>query len=70
MELFYDFADYVNGKKEIPEKFLKNDPSRRYADSQEIYDLYEKYKLGPVDPIMIIPKEGIHLRKKEKNLNL
>ena len=70
MELFYDFADYVSGKKEIPAKFLKSDPSRRYADSQEIYDLYEKYKLGPVDPIMIIPKEGINLRKQEKNLNL
>ena len=23
MELYYDFADYVSGKKEIPEKFLK-----------------------------------------------
>ena len=56
MELYYDFADYVSGKKEIPEKFLKTDPERRFADSQEIYDLYQKYLQGPVDPFMVILK--------------
>ena len=59
MELFYDFADYVTGKKEIPEKFLKNDSSRKYANSDEIYELYEKYKQGPIDPMMVIPKTSI-----------
>ncbi|MAG39237.1 hypothetical protein CMO90_04085 [Candidatus Woesearchaeota archaeon] len=59
IELFYDFHDYVTGKKEIPEKFLKNDTSRRYADNDEIYTLYEKYKKGPVDPALIIPKTSI-----------
>ena len=66
MELFYDFADYVSGKKEIPEKFLKNDPSRRYAKSDEIYELYKKYKLGPVDPVLIMPKEPLHKIFKNK----
>jgi radical SAM superfamily enzyme YgiQ (UPF0313 family) len=65
MELFYDFADYVTGKKEIPEKFQKNDPSRRYADNEEIYELYEKYKQGPVDPVMIMPKTSIKRRYVE-----
>ena len=64
MELYYDFADYVSGKKEIPE-FLKTDPERRFADSQEIYDLYQKYLQGPVDPFMVIPKNGIKLKKQE-----
>ena len=53
VELFYDFADYVHGKKEIPEKFLKKDSSRKYADdtiSKTIYEAYERYKKGPVDP--------------------
>ena len=67
MELYYDFADYVSGKKEIPEKFLKTDPERRFADSQEIYDLYQKYLQGPVDPFMVIPKNGIKLKKQEIN---
>ena len=59
MELYYDFASYVDGTKEIPEKYLKSDLSRRYAASDEIYELYEKYKQGPIDPIMIIPKTSI-----------
>ena len=59
MELFYDFADYVSGKKEIPERFIKSDPERRFADNEEIYELYEKYKQGPVDPVMIVPQSGI-----------
>ena len=56
MELFYDFADYVHGRKEIPEKFLKKDSSRKYADdaiSKAIYEAYERYKKGPVDPAKI-----------------
>ncbi len=60
MELYYDFAAYVNGEKKIPEKFLKIDPSRKYAEnpvSKEIYALYEKYKKGPVDPAKIKPRK-------------
>ena len=59
MELFYDFVSYVDGTKEIPEKYLKSDLSRRYAASDEIYELYEKYKKGPIDPVMIIPKTSV-----------
>jgi len=69
IELFYDFHDYVTGKKDIPEKFLKSDPSRRYAGNEEIYKLYEKYKQGPVDPVLIIPKTSIG-HQKSKNLNI
>ena len=65
IELFYDFHDYVTGKKPIPEKFLKDDPSRRYADNDEIYELYEKYKKGPVDPALIVPKTSIEHRKSK-----
>ena len=68
MELFYDFADYVSGKKEIPEKYLKNDPSRRFADSDEIYELYEKYKQGPIDPVLIVPKESIKEKQLEETI--
>jgi hypothetical protein len=64
MELFYDFADYVTGKKEIPERFLKNDPTRRYANNNEIYELYEKYKNGPIDPLMVRPQNTIQHREK------
>ena len=56
MELFYDFADYVHGRKKIPEKFLKKDLSRKFADdtiSKAIYEAYEKYTKGPVDPATI-----------------
>ena len=68
MELYYDFAAYVNGEKEIPEKFLKIDSSRKYADnpaSKKIYALYEKYKKGPVDPATIKRKKsnGINYQK-------
>ena len=62
---FYDFNDYVTGKKLIPEKFLKNDPSRRYAVNDEIYELYEKYKKGPIDPALIVPKTSIEHRKSK-----
>jgi len=65
MELFNDFQHYVSGKKPIPEKYLNNDPLRRHADSDEIYELYEKYKQGPVDPMMIVPKVSIKLKKQE-----
>jgi len=68
MELFYDFADYVSGKKDIPEKYLKNDLSRRYADSNEIYELYEKYKQGPIDPVLIVPKESIKEKQLEETI--
>ena len=36
-----------------------------HADSDEIYELYEKYKQGPVDPMMIVPKVSIKLKKQE-----
>ena len=32
IELFYDFEDYINGKKDIPEKFLITDPLRKFAE--------------------------------------
>ena len=68
LELFYDFADYVTGKKPIPEKYLKDDPQRRFADSDEIYELYEKYKSGPIDPVLIMPAEPLSkvLKKRPK----
>ena len=68
IELYYDFFNYVTGKKAIPEKYLKNDPQRRYADSEEIYELYEKYKKGPIDPALIVPKNSIQL-KEQKSLD-
>jgi len=57
MELHDDFMKYVNGEKEIPERFLADDPERRFADSDEIYELYEKYKSGPIpiDPVLVVP---------------
>ncbi|MEC9205816.1 MAG: radical SAM protein [Pseudomonadota bacterium] len=60
MELHDDFMKYVNGEKPIPEKFLKDDPERRFADNDEIYTLYEKYKRGPIpiDPVMVVPVEN------------
>ena len=60
IELFDNFMEYVTGKKDIPEKFLKDDPDRRYADSQEVYDLYEKYRKGPIpiDPVLVVPKDA------------
>ena len=60
MELFYDFADYVHGRKKIPEKFLKKDSSRKFADdtiSKVIYEAYKKYINGPVDPATIKQKD-------------
>ena len=64
MELHDDFMKYVTGEKEIPEKFLKDDPERRFADSSEIYELYEKYKKGPVpiDPLMVVPSDTIFIQ--------
>ena len=67
LELYSDFKNYITGKKAIPEKFLKNDPSRRYADNDEIYNLYEKYKQGPIDPVLIKPKNSIQRRSHQKS---
>jgi hypothetical protein len=64
MELHDDFMKYVTGEKEIPEKFLKEDPDRRFANSPEIYELYEKYKKGPIpiDPVMVVPSDTIFIQ--------
>ena len=69
MELHDDFMKYVNGEKEIPEKFLADDPERRFADSDDIYALYEKYKSGPIpiDPVLIVPAPVVfHQPMKKK----
>ena len=63
IELYYDFSDYINGKKDIPKKFLKTDPLRKYVteESEIIYKLYDSYKNGPqdLDPKNIFPKDNI-----------
>ncbi len=69
MELHDDFMKYVNGEKEIPEKFLADDPERRFADSDDIYALYEKYKSGPIpiDPVLVVPAPVVfHQPMKKK----
>ena len=69
MKLHDDFMKYVNGEKEIPEKFLQDDPERRFADNDEIYELYEKYKSGPIpiDPVLVVPAPVIfHQPMKKK----
>ena len=65
IELSDDFQHYVNGTKPIPEKFLNIDPMRRFADNDEILELYEKYKQGPVDPLMVVPKDSIRPKEEE-----
>ena len=54
----------VLGPLRIPEKFLKEDPDRRFANSPEIYELYEKYKKGPIpiDPVMVVPSDTIFIQ--------
>ena len=44
--------------------FLQDDPDRRFANSQEIYDLYEKYKRGPIpiDPVMVVPSDTVFIQ--------
>lgn len=65
LEVFYDFSDYINGKKDIPKKFLKTDPLRKYAEgdpiSNIIYDMYKRYKNGPqdIDPNNLSSKNNI-----------
>ena len=49
MELYADFSDYINGKKDIPKKFLVEDKDRKYAEGNPIYEVYERYKNGPKD---------------------
>ncbi len=68
IELFEDFHDYLTGKKEIPEKYLKSDPLRRYTNNDEIYSLYEKYKKGPIDPALIKPKKEPALIKTNSSI--
>ena len=60
LELCNDFSDYINGKKAIPEKFLKTDPLRKYAAGDPIYEMYARYKNGPkdIDPNNIFPKNS------------
>ena len=53
IELHDNFSDYINGKKDIPKKFLTTDPLRKYAQgdpiSEQIYELYARYKNGPTN---------------------
>ena len=50
IELHYSFADYINGKKEIPKEYLETDVDRKYAiGAEHIYSLYEQYTGGPVN---------------------
>jgi radical SAM superfamily enzyme YgiQ (UPF0313 family) len=65
LEVFYDFSDYINGKKDIPKKFLKTDLLRKYAEgdpmSNVIYEMYSRYKKGPqdIDPNNLSSKNNI-----------
>ena len=65
IELWSNFADYINGKKEIPKKFLKTDPLREFAKNNPtaelIYGLYESYKNGPKDINPNQPKKNLAL---------
>ena len=54
IELFYDFEDYINGKKDIPEKFLSIDPLRKFAENDSTREMYALYMKGPKD---IKPRE-------------
>ena len=49
MELFYDFSNYVNGKKDIPEKFFSIDPLRKFAENDSTREMYAQYIKGPKD---------------------
>ena len=60
-ELFHDFSDYINGKKDIPEKFLNIDPLRKFAKNDSTHKIYELYKEGPRD----IEPEKINTLKYE-----
>ena len=50
-DLWFNFTDYINGKKDIPKKFLETDPLRKFAEDHPvaklIYEKYEHYKNGP-----------------------
>ena len=54
IELWSNFADYINGKKDIPEKFLNNDPLRKFAENDSTREMYALYMKGPKD---IKPRE-------------
>ena len=66
-ELYFNFSDYINGKKDIPKKFLETDPLRKFAANDPIAELiygkYQSYKNGPkdIDPQNISPKKDIGL---------
>jgi hypothetical protein len=66
IEIYNDFSNFLSGKKEIPSKFLKTDPLRKYAEDNEvasaIYEIYARYKNGPKD---IDPND---LRKNNSDL--
>ena len=49
IELFHDFSNYTNGKKDIPEKFFNGDPLRKFAKNDSTPEMYELYKKGPKD---------------------
>ena len=66
-ELYFNFSDYINGKKDIPKRFLENDPLRKFAANDPIaelvYSMYQSYKNGPkdIDPQNISLKKDIGL---------
>ena len=49
IELYNNFTNYVNGKKDIPEKFLSCDPLRKFAKNNPTSEMYQLYKNGPKD---------------------
>lgn len=65
IELFHDFEDYVNGKKDIPEKFLSIDPLRKFAENDSTREMYALYMKGPKDikPREINTLKTLHLER-------
>jgi len=63
-ELRDSFSDYINGVKEIPEQYLINDPERKYAKGDPIYEMYAAYKQGPrsIDPKNLTPEKDRMIR--------
>ena len=64
IELFHDFTNYINGKKDIPEKFLITDPLRKFAKNDSTREMYQLYKLGPKD----IKPDNLILKNKTQTI--
>ena len=75
IELYYNFADYINGKKEIPKKFLETDSERHFAKNDlkniEIYKLYAEYKNGPrdINPTNVVERKN-YIKHTKDNIGL